>query len=149
VRCSKSTLEEVTERDLLAFIDWMRVNLKRRAFGQSSNTHRNRLKDVSVFFNHSGVKMPLPKKKWPKGTRKNADKYQLDTVNRMLGVADRDEKDLIAFFSYTRFRDEEAAHTEYSDLDFENGTINVHDKPEVEWSVKDHEMRHIQVRPGK
>jgi integrase len=59
----------------------------------------------------------------------------------MLKVANEDEKDLISFFLYTGFRDEEAAHAKYSDIDFRKGTINVHDKPEFGWTVKDHEQR--------
>ena len=139
--CNRLTLEQVTERDILSFIDWMKANLKTRAFGQPNNTYRNRLKDITVFFNNFGVKMPLPKKKWPKSTRKNADKYSISSVNAMLEVAKEDEKDLISFFLYTGFRDEEAAHAKYSDLDFRKGTINVHDKPEYNWTVKDHEQR--------
>jgi integrase len=139
--CSKGTLEEITKRDILSFIDWMRTNYKTRAFGQPNNTYRNRLKDITVLFNHFGLKMPLPKREWPKSTRKNADKYALDTINKMLAVSNEDEKDLISFFLYTGFRDEEAIYAKYSDIDFRKGTINVHDKPEFGWTVKDHEQR--------
>lgn len=148
--CSKKTLEEVNERDILSFIDWMRTNYKTRKFGQPANTYRNRLKDITVLFNHFGVPMPFPKRKWPKSTRKNADKYSLDTINKMLKVADEDERDLISFFLYTGFRDEEAIYAKYSDFDFRKGTVNVHDKPEFGWTVKDHEQRpHDIVLPQK
>lgn len=139
--CRRVSLDDVTERDMLDFVDWMRANLPKRKFGQQANTYRNRLKDLNVFFNRYGLKMPLAKKKWPKATKNNPDKYSIDSVNRMLKVADRDETDLISFFLYTGFRDEEAAYAKYSDFDFQNGTINVHDKPEYNWTVKDHEQR--------
>lgn len=139
--CTKKTLEEVTERDILSFIDWMKENLKTRAFGQPANTYRNRLRDVTVFFNSVGVKMPFPKRKWPKSTRKNADRYSMESINQMLAVADEDETDVISFFLYTGFRDEEAVFAKYSDIDFKKGVINVHDKPEYGWTVKDHEQR--------
>jgi integrase len=139
--CSKKTLEQVTRQDILSFIDWMRANYTTRQFGQPHNTYRNRLKDITVFFNHFGVPMPLRKREWPKSTKKNPDKYSLDTVNKMLEVANEDEKDLISFFLYTGFRDEEAIYAKYSDIDFVKGTINVHDKPEFGWTVKDHEQR--------
>jgi integrase/recombinase XerD len=94
--------------------------------------------------------MPLPKKKWPKSTRKNADKYSLDSINTMLEQAKEDEKDLISFFLYTGFRDEEAAYAKYSDINFQAGTINAHDKPEFGWTVKDHEQRTQDIiLPGK
>jgi hypothetical protein len=60
--CNKLTLEQVTDRDILSFIDRMKANLKTRAFSQPNNTYRNRLKDIRVFFNNFGVKRPLPKK---------------------------------------------------------------------------------------
>jgi integrase len=148
--CNKKTLEEVTERDILSFIDWMKENLKTRAFGQPANTYRNRLRDVTVFFNSVGVKVPFPKRKWPKSTRKNADRYSMDSINQMLAVANEDETDVISFFLYTGFRDEEAVFAKYSDIDFKKGTINVHDKPEYGWSVKDHEQRAQDIiLPGK
>lgn len=148
--CNKPTLEQVTERDMLSFLDWMRANLERRAFGQPNNTYRNRLKDLSVFFNHFGVKMPLSKKKWPKSTRKNPDKYSLDSINLMLDHATEDEKDLISFFLYTGFRDEEAEYAKYSDINFKAGTVNTNDKPEFNWTVKDHEQRTQDIiLPGK
>jgi integrase len=139
--CPKETLEEVTKKDILNFIDWLRTNVKTRQFGQPANTYRNKLKDLTVLFNHFDVKIPLPKREWPKSTRKNADKYSLETINKMLAVADEDEKDLISFFLYTGFRDEEAIYAKYSDIDFRKETINVHDKPEFNWTVKDHEQR--------
>jgi hypothetical protein len=37
--------------------------------------------------------MPLPKKRWPKATRKNADKYSRDSIQKMVEAADTDEKD--------------------------------------------------------
>ena len=123
------------------FIDWLRANIRTRKFGQPSNTYRNKLKDLTVLFNHFEVKMPLPKREWPKSTRKNADKYSLETIEKMLRVANEDEKDLISFFLYTGFRDEEAVYAKYSDVDFRKRTINVHDKPEFGWTVKDHEQR--------
>jgi len=137
----KGSIDEVDRKDILRFLDWMRQNLDKRKFGQQSNTYRNRLKDVTVFFNRFGVKMPLAKKEWPKATKRNPDKYRLETINRMLDVADEDEKDLIQFFLSTGFRDEEAAYCKYSDFNFHDGSINAHDKPEFDWSVKDHEQR--------
>ena len=44
--CNKLTLEQVTDRDILSFIDRMKANLKTRAFSQPNNTYRNRLKDI-------------------------------------------------------------------------------------------------------
>jgi hypothetical protein len=67
--------------------------------------------------------MPLPRKRWPKATRKNACKYSRDSIQKMVEAADTDEKD------------------KYPDIDFKRVTINVHDKPDFGWTVKDHEQR--------
>jgi integrase len=68
----------------------------------------------------------------------------------MLKVATVDEKDLISFFLYSGFRDEEVQYAKYSDIDFRQGTINVHDKPEYDWTVKDREQRMQDIiLPGK
>ena len=62
-----------------------------------------------------------------KATRKNADKYSRDSIQKIVEAADTDEKDLILFYLYAGFRDEEAVYSKYSDIDFKKGTINVHD----------------------
>jgi integrase len=59
----------------------------------------------------------------------------------MLEVADEDQKDLIHFFLETGFRDEETAYAKWTDVDFEQHSINVHPKPEYGWSPKDGEAR--------
>ena len=137
----KESIDDVDRKDMIRFLDWMKVNLKRRKHGSANNTYRNKLKDVTVFLKHFGVENPLPRKEWPKATKKNPDKYSIQTVNQLLAAATEEEKDLIHFFLNTGFRDEEAAYCKYSDINFHNGAINVHDKPEFKWSVKDHEQR--------
>jgi integrase len=139
--CRRLSLRDVTEKDILDFIEWMRLNLAKRGYGQQANTYRNRLKDINVFFNHYGLKLPLAKKKWPKSMKRNPDKFSMEAIASMMNVADRDEADLLLFFLYTGFRDEEAEYAKYSDLNFRNASINVHDKPEYKWIVKDHEQR--------
>jgi site-specific recombinase XerD len=137
----KESIDDIDRKDMIRFLDWMKVNLERRKHGSANNTYRNKLKDVTVFLKHFGVENPLPRKEWPKATKKNPDKYSIETVNQMLEAATEEEKDLIHFFLNTGFRDEEAAYSKYSDIDFHRGAINVHDKPEFKWSVKDHEQR--------
>jgi len=48
----------------------------------------------------------------------------------MLAVADEDAKRCNSLFSEHRVRDEEAAYCKYKYMDIEEGTINVHPKPE-------------------
>src|SRR5437870_5276050 len=52
-----------------------------------------------------------------------------------------DEKDKSLFALYTGFRRGEVTHTRYSDINFAGGKINVSDKPEFAWRIKDREER--------
>jgi integrase len=143
--CVKLYIDELDRRDVLEYIKWLRENLERRGVGEQNTTIRNRLRYLSVFLNRFGVKMPLRAKEWPKVSKKNPDRYSIEDVNRMLDAANEDEKDLIQFFLYTGFRDEEAAYCKFKDIDFKRETINVHDKPEYAWTVKDREQRPIDI----
>lgn len=142
---TKLFLDEIDQRTILGFIDWMRANLEKRSVGEQATTIRNRLRYLTVFLRDAGVGNPLPVKHWPKVTKRNPDRYSLETVNKMLAVADNDESDLILFFLYTGFRDEEAAFSKFSDVNWRAGSINVSDKPEYGWTVKDREQRPIDI----
>src|ERR1700682_649375 len=139
--CRKDSIEDVDRDDMLAYVRWLRANLQKRKFGDQNHTIRTRLRHVGTFLNHFGKVNPLPTKSWPKGTRRNPDRYSLGIVNQMLKVANENEKDLIQFFLNTGFRDEEGAYAYYSDINFKAGTINVHEKPEYGWSTKNHAQR--------
>ena len=145
VSCTKTFLDEIERRDILAHIDWLRASLQKRAVGEQATTIRGRLRYLTVFLNKVGVGNPLPTKEWPAATKKNPDRYSIETINQLLAVADRDETDLILFFLYTGFRDEEAAFCKYSDFNWRSGAINVHDKPEYGWTAKDREPRPIDI----
>jgi integrase len=45
------------------------------------------------------------------------------------------------FLLTTGFRDNEAAHTYWSDVDFKRGTVNVSDKPKWGFKLKNHKQR--------
>src|SRR5437667_59195 len=64
-----------------------------------------------------------------------------DQVVHFLARADADETDTILFALYTGFRRGEVTHTRYSDINFAGGKINVSDKPEFAWRIKDREER--------
>lgn len=143
--CGRRYFDEVGKHEILDYINWCREHLQRRKLGEQNRTLRNRLCYLSVFFNEFGQKMPLATRDWPKVTKRNPDRYSHDTVNKLLAVADTDKTDFILFMLYTGFRDEEAAYSKYSDIDWKKGTINVHDKPEYGWTVKDREQRPVDI----
>ncbi len=139
---SKKTIDEVTRKDVLNFIDWMQANLEKREGGHPNNTYRNKLRDLKIFLKHFNVVMPLESKSWPKEIEKKKEKFSTDAVNKMMKAAEtEDEKDLLSFLLKTGFRDDETAHAQYKDIDFKRAAINVHYKPEFDWTPKDNEPR--------
>jgi integrase len=131
---------QITEPDMLAHIAFLRSKIKKRT-GDAKHTLRNRLRNLTVFFNSFNLKNPLPMQKLAKPMKSRPTRYSIEFINTLLGVATENEKDLIHFFLNTGFRDEEAVFSKYSDIDFKQGTINVHAKPEFDWTPKDGEAR--------
>ena len=135
------TVDEISRKNMLDHIDHLRRTVKRRAYGDAQRTFRNRLSYVNIFFTSVGVKPPLALREMKKPMKPKPTKYSLEIINLMLGVANVNEKDLILFFLNTGFRDEETAFAKYTDFDFDQGSINVHAKPEYNWIPKDSEFR--------
>jgi integrase len=139
--CNK-LIDDITRKDILNFLDWMEKNLEKREGGHPNNTYRNKLRDLKIFLKHFNIEMPLESKSWPKEIDKKKEKYSTDSVNKMMKSAEtEDEKDLLSFLLKTGFRDDEVAHAQYKDIDFKKATINVHYKPEFNWTPKDNEPR--------
>jgi integrase len=76
-----------------------------------------------------------------KPVKKRPIRRSIEMVNKMLEAADEDQKDLIHLFLETGFRDKETAYAKWTDIDFEQHSINVHPKPEYDWTPKDGEAR--------
>jgi integrase len=133
-------ISQITEQDMMEHIAFLRAKIAKRT-GDAKHTMRNRLRNLTVFFNTFHVKNPLSMQKLAKPMKSRPTRYSIEFINTLLGVATENEKDLIHFFLNTGFRDEEAAFSKYSDIDFKDGTINVHAKPEFDWTPKDGEAR--------
>lgn len=137
----RKTVDEITRKDLLDHLDHLRDTVKRRAYGDPQRTFRNRLSYLCIFFNSLDLKCPLPLREMKKGMKSKPTKYSIEVINLMLKHAKVNEADLILFFLNTGFRDEEVAYAKWSDINFEQGTINVYAKPEYDWKPKDSEFR--------
>ncbi len=71
----------------------------------------------------------------------DVEAFTTEEINQLISKATIDEMDLILFLLYTGFRDNEAAHTFYSDVDFQRGTINISNKPELGFTIKNRKQR--------
>jgi len=148
--CKKTHLDEIDKADIINHVSWLRNHLGKHRIngslqGERNSTVANQLRYLRAFFLRFEIKLPLPERDWPKVTRKNPDRYSEEEINQLLAATNEDGKDLIAFLFYTGFRDEEAAHACYKDINWKRGTINVHDKPEWAFRIKDHEQRPIDI----
>jgi integrase len=139
--CRKTYLDEVNRADVVAHIQWLRDTLPSRKSGQRNGMVRTRLQFLSVFFLRNGIDNPLPKKEWPKVEERDVEAFTTEEVNTILSKATDDEADLIQFLLFTGFRDNEAAHTFYSDVDFKRGAINVSNKPDLGFTIKNRKQR--------
>jgi integrase len=145
-------IDDITEDDIRDFLRWAQSpkHIHQRKGGHSNNTQRNHLRDISIFMRRFGVEMPLKTKFWPKAVPKPKRKYSVSSVNEMLKVAKtEDEKDFVHFLLNTGFRDDEAAHAQYGDIDFRKGSINVYAKPEYNWTPKNNKSREKDIVLGE
>jgi integrase len=140
--CRKTFLDEVNEKDMLEHIAWIQNGgIPTRSHGQRNGTIRTRLQYLTAFFSSHGLKNPLPMKHWPKTEEHNVEAFTSEEIIQLLSKATVDETDLIQFLLFTGFRDAEVAHTFYSDVDFERGTVNVSNKPELGFTIKNKKQR--------
>ena len=139
--CIKVYLDQIERQDILNFIAWMKKNVPTRDRGQQNGTIRTRLAYLSVFLLENKIENPLPKREWPKTDEREVEAFTTEEINQLISKASIDEADLILFLLYTGFRDDEAAHTYYSDVNFAQGTINISNKPEWNFTIKNRKQR--------
>lgn len=148
--CHKTFIDDVDRKDILNYVAWMKSHLKRRK-GDPQHALRNRVRYLSTFFTRFGLKCPLPMKDIKKPGKTRPWKYSIDVMNLLIANANRDEKNLIQFFLYTGFRDEETEFCKWSAIDLKAGSINVYPNQEpyaihptrrpTGWTPKDGESR--------
>lgn len=159
------TIEDIKDRKrgrlvLLAYMAWMKENLSKQAIDgvRPENTYNTRLRRLGAFLKQQGIKIKksatagsddtglLTHQEFPRYKGRPAKKYSKTTIQSLLSQANIDEADLIYFLLNTGFRDEEAAYAEWSDIDFQDRSINVYAKPRTasrpwEWKPKDDDSR--------
>jgi integrase len=131
------------------FIEWHQdeKNVKRRAHGDSNGTICTRLEFLKHFFLENGVKFPLAKADFPPVGKKRVEVFTDDDLNQILSKATPDEADLIYFLLCTGFRDDEAAHAEYTDI--RGNKINTENKPQYNFHTKNGDRREEDIELPK
>jgi integrase len=151
----KTFIDELNRADILAFVTWLRANLLVRTPGAQATTIRNHLTYLGIFLQKYGVKLMKTKNgdadglmfrdDRPKPVKKKPKKHDQDTIEKLMGAADVDEKDYLQFLLWSGFRDEEVQYLEWKDFDWKNSTVTCHEKPHFDWKPKDHEERTVQL----
>jgi integrase len=134
---SKRYLEELTRADMIAFI----ADQRRRGMGD--RTIFNRVGYIDTFLRSVKVAKLLPNAEWPKYTQKAVRAYSADQVMKLLADADSEERTVFSFFLGTGCREREVQFATWRDVNFEDGTFSVCDKPEFGFKPKDAEERII------
>lgn len=157
------------EAILLNFNRWLDKNVVRKK-GKGAYSDSRKFTVVGQFLSRNGFKMKADRMFNPQdaGLVDHSDVprvkkpgiadvvyYTPADINAMLaatsGVHEKsnyltdDLKDLLFVFLCTGMRDEEVQHLTWDDINWANGDgkmkINVQDKPQFDWRVKDHEKR--------
>jgi len=100
----------------------------------------NKLMTVATFWKHNPVcpheKALLPASEFPDKKETIPDPYTEDEFNGMLKVADYEEGLLLHFFAVTGMREQEIAHAEREDINWDLGIIRIVKKEKFGWTGK-------------
>ncbi|HTZ47411.1 MAG TPA: site-specific integrase [Verrucomicrobiae bacterium] len=154
--CSKVYVDQIDRKDVLAFLAWMRQNLRVRVKGSENRTYKNKLGYLGTFLARHGIQLRkrgnaqglsdaglLFRADLPKVMKKKPVKYDQGTIDLLLKHADEDQADYLLFLLWSGFRDEETVYLQYSDFNFRASTVKIQAKPNFGWKPKDYEEREI------
>jgi integrase/recombinase XerD len=129
-------MEDVGRAEMLHF-----MNCLRRA-GNAPRTVFNRVQWIGFFFRHFGLEHPCPKRDIPKYTEKVAAAYNTEELRGLFEEAGEDRL-LWEFFLASGGRDQEVQYAAWSEIDFVSGVWSIKAKPDLGWTLKDHEERAV------
>ncbi len=161
---STQATDEISRKVLLDYKLYLYKTLERRNGGQQSETIATRFRNLSAFLSFHKIRivqsrracdsrgllapneMPVANAPGSNGAAE-VKTYSDEELHALLAVADEDGEDFLQFFLKTGVRDKEAAHAEWSDIDFKAATLRLQDKPHYDWRLKDKEARTIPLEP--
>ncbi|WP_109486272.1 tyrosine-type recombinase/integrase [Occallatibacter savannae] len=134
----KSTAD-LTRKDVLQFMDWMRTK------DADDRTIYNRLTHLKTFFTEYSLSWPLLKTDRVKYTEPLVRAYSDSDLKRLFAVTDEEEADLFQFFLVTGGREQEVSTATWADIDFDCHEFLIQDKRDLDWTSKDREEGNIPV----
>jgi integrase/recombinase XerD len=131
------------------FLDEINVNVLRRykdfltAKGFAGKTIDTRINIVNFLLKKNGITARLPKDEMPIVETEAAVPYSDKELKKLFAEMDDEENIRYRFFLGTACRDKEVTFASWTDLNFDKKTYTVRSKPDVGFTVKNHESRTI------
>lgn len=136
-------LEDLTRDDVRVFIQSM-LNA-----GRKEKTISNRLTTLRTFLSYHEIDTRIVNRKdAPRVPKKLVHTYDRKELKALLDAATPEDRLRWDFFLASACREQEIMYTYWSDLDFENGQLHIHAKPERGFQLKDAEERSVPLPPA-
>ena len=135
--CPVIYMDEVTKAVLYQFMDAL------KARGNGARTVFNRVSGMVTFLKHCGFLHPLKKHEMPRYTKKVADAYNAEQLKAMFSYLNGEERLTYQFFLGSGAREQEVMYGCWSDIDFVSGVYSIKAKPDLGFTLKDHEERAV------
>ncbi|MBZ5507215.1 MAG: tyrosine-type recombinase/integrase [Acidobacteriia bacterium] len=135
--CATLFVENISREDILKFI----TDCYKRGLG--GRTVYDKLVVVLQMFKRYGRTKLIEKNDWPDYVEKIRPIYEPEEIQTLLGNADADEAIFLKFLLGSGFRDREAQHVTWRDLDFHNSVVRVIEKPIWGFKPKNWEERAV------
>ncbi len=133
--CHRKYLADVTRHDLLDFLDFLEGKY------QSTWTVRNIMIQVLAFLRHSGRPGLLRYEEVPQGDPKPVKPYTSEQIRKLFAAANDRELIVMSFFLDSACREQEVAHAEKRDIDWEAKQLWVGNKGD--FVTKNRKGRHV------
>jgi integrase/recombinase XerD len=144
------TLNEFLESlGKVKFLDEINVTVLRNyknflaAKGFAGKTIDTRVNIVAFLLKKNGIAARVPKDEMPAVEIETAVPYTDEELKKMFGEMTEEEKVQYKFFLGSACRDREVTYAAWSDINFDKGTYTIRSKPEVGFTVKNHESRTV------
>lgn len=113
--------------------------------GFAGKTIDTRLNVVSFLLKKNGVTVRLPKDEMPTVEEERAVPYSEEELVKLFAAMNKEEIIRYKFFLGTACRDREMTFAAWNDINFEKKTYTVRSKPDVGFTVKNHESRTMRL----
>jgi len=144
------TLNEFVESlGKVKFLDEINVDVLRKykdfltKKGFAGKTIDTRINIVNFLLKKNGIEARLPKDEMPVVETEAAVPYSEGDIKKLIAEMDEEEKIRYSFFLGTACRDKEVTFASWADTNFDKKTYTVRSKPDVGFTVKNHESRTI------